>query len=597
MGDSFASASVQGSDEDVRELLVVDSFASASVPGWDEDVGELSVVEHPIPLKIYKDPQNMWGFDTRVVNSYAPTSDSRMSANQVLYLFSNLFPLFPSDFVRFASSVKLRNASPDTPTPMIDRAPLYTIVYGLGRFGFNMEEVPANAVLSQLEYCAWLLLACVQPHSKEPRNSSRKNANVQHVLCSPSSDGTEELHLWTHILVLPTSSIFFTRFANTGQACTPQLHIPLPTEWLRLRELDSQVAEDSFIESYTVRYKIYPNVPLGTPTAILATHHPDFSVGTPFVAPDYYLPLSPEDSAKDLRGQDLGLRQKVYRSHLQVAPSARSLCRRYIQGALFHNPASTGGVFKITTSMLALGTFDLHVDVLQDGRKHPLTQTCIRVARCWDADLLAAGRTLAGTIPSSTSGVRRESHQHGVMHSFGKHVYNGVVRKFKENPRQATALKQFTKLFGRYLSLKFPLEAAAMTTSERSRGLYPDTSSFSEDSPCASLNASVDLGNSDHYDTRDISIGVSLFLTDDPTCTVSDWFFVLPNIELEFKGECYKGVLIELQDGVALSWDGRQIRHCTSTGVTTGLGNRRYGLHMAANGPTVKLSSPGNATL
>jgi hypothetical protein len=183
------------------------------------------------------------------------------------------------------------------------------------------------------------------------------------------------------------------------------------------------------------------------------------------------------------------------------------------------------------------------------------------------------------------------------MHSFGKHVYNGVVKKFKETVPQATALKQFTKRFASYLSLSFPLEAAAMTTSERSRGLYPDTSSFSEDSPCASLNASVDLENADHYDTRDISIGVSLFLTDNPKCSVSEWFFVLPNIELEFKGECYKEVLIELQDGVALSWDGRHICHYTSTGVSTASDNRWYGLHMAANGPTVKLSSPGSATL
>jgi hypothetical protein len=575
-----------------------DSMDSASVPDSVDDNSGPLVVDHPLPSpKSLKDPHNVWGFDSYVVNSSAPISDGRMSTNQVLSLFSNLFPMSISNFIHIANAVMLHNPSLQTATTMIERAPVYPISYALGRYGFDMVEVPEKVVPFKPEYCAWLLLARVEPRSAKASHKDRKHSNVQHVLFPRAYDGETELQLWTYILVLPTSLTFFTRFANTGKACTPQLHIPLPFEWLRLKLMDGELAEGSFLGDYSMRYKITPNVPLGQPTVVLGTHHSDFAQGTPFVVPDYYLPLSPEEPPLDLRSEDFGLKQTVYRTRLQKATSNRSLCRRYVQGAVFQNPLSTGGVFKITASMLMVGSFDLHVDVLQGDLGHPLTRTCVRVARCLDKELLAAGRKLADTLPSSSSGVRRDSLQYGVMHSFGMHVYNGVLRKFKETAKQAVALLQFTELFSNYLSLSFPFEAAAMTTSERSRGLYPDTSSFAPNSPCASLNASVDLGNADHYDTRDVSIGVSLFLTNDPKCPVSGWFFVLPNIELEWKGICYKGVLIELQDGVALSWDGRHIRHCTSAGVSTAPSNHRFGLHMAANGPAIKLSSPGSVSL
>jgi hypothetical protein len=93
-----------------------------------------------------------------------------MSAKQEFSLFSNLFPLFVTDFICLTSSVMLKNPSLETTTTMIGRAPVYPIVYGLGRYGFNMVEVPDNVVPSKPEYCAWLLLAHVQPHSKKLRN-------------------------------------------------------------------------------------------------------------------------------------------------------------------------------------------------------------------------------------------------------------------------------------------------------------------------------------------------------------------------------------------------------------------------------------------
>jgi hypothetical protein len=553
-----------------------------------------STVEHPSPTFPYlKDPHNVWGFDRYVVNTYAPVSDGRLSAKQVFTLFSNLFPLSSKEFIRLTSSAMMKEK---TVTPMIARAPVYPILHGLSHFRFEMLEASGAIIPSQPEYAAWLLEAQVQPRFSRPHHRSRKHSNVQHVLIHPNYDIGSDLDLWTHILFLPTSSIFFTRFARTVNSSNPPLHIPLPSEWLRIKQLDGQFAKGSFIYQYRLLYKVRPFCAHGTPTVCLGTHHPDFSQGTPFLAPDLYLSLCQGGPTLDLRCLDVEARRHIYRTKLRQSPSRRSLCRQYIQGATFHNPKSTSGVFTITAAMLSSGSFDLHVDVLQANLEVPSIRTCVRVTRCLDTKLLSTGRELANTIPSSSSGVRKNSLQYGVMHSFGTHVYNGVLRKFKETRRQRGALLLFTELLSHYISRSFPLEAAAMTTAERSRGLYPDTSSFSTISTCASLNASVDLGNSDHFDTRDISIGVSLFVTDDPASPVTDWYFVLPNIALEFHGKHYKGVLVELQDGVALSWDGRYIRHCTSAGVTTNPGNRRYGLHMAANGPSAKLSSSDKET-
>ena len=80
-----------------------------------------------------------------------------------------------------------------------------------------------------------------------------------------------------------------------------------------------------------------------------------------------------------------------------------------------------------------------------------------------------------------------------------------------------------------------------------------------------SMDLSVNLANSTHFDVNDASQGFSIWTEDHPGST-DDWYFVLPNMKGKFPGteREYNGIAIKLSDGVLIGWDGRLIRHGTS---------------------------------
>jgi hypothetical protein len=83
-----------------------------------------------------------------------------------------------------------------------------------------------------------------------------------------------------------------------------------------------------------------------------------------------------------------------------------------------------------------------------------------------------------------------------------------------------------------------------------------------------SMDMSINLANSSHYDVNDASQGFTIWTKDHPLST-QDWYFVLPNMKGKFPGtnRDYNGIATKLSDGVLIGWDGRLIRQGTSTMV------------------------------
>jgi len=78
---------------------------------------------------------------------------------------------------------------------------------------------------------------------------------------------------------------------------------------------------------------------------------------------------------------------------------------------------------------------------------------------------------------------------------------------------------------------------------------------------------SVDLGNSSHYDFNDASQGYSLWGEEIPG-KGTNWYLVMPNIHGRRPGAKgtwipFAGLAILITNGVSITWDGRDIRHCT----------------------------------
>jgi hypothetical protein len=112
------------------------------------------------------------------------------------------------------------------------------------------------------------------------------------------------------------------------------------------------------------------------------------------------------------------------------------------------------------------------------------------------------------------------------------------------------------------------------------------------------MDVSCNLHNSAHYDVNDATPGFAVWTESQPGDT-KFWYFILPQVYgRRADGSTYNGVAIKLTHGVAISWDGRRIKHCTAMKrVIKGDTNYRYGTFCGAKTSLVKLGLKGNGCL
>jgi hypothetical protein len=126
---------------------------------------------------------------------------------------------------------------------------------------------------------------------------------------------------------------------------------------------------------------------------------------------------------------------------------------------------------------------------------------------------------------------------------------------------------------GRYA---FPQVYAVIRDTEGNCGLQPVSPMDGEGGQQVgyTVDVSVDLGNTSHYDFNDASQGYSLWGEEIPG-KGTNWYLVMPNIHGVRPGENsewvrFDGLAILITHGVSISWDGRDIRHCTSVSEADG---------------------------
>ena len=92
------------------------------------------------------------------------------------------------------------------------------------------------------------------------------------------------------------------------------------------------------------------------------------------------------------------------------------------------------------------------------------------------------------------------------------------------------------------------------------------------------IDLSYNLGNSSHFDVNDASQGYSCW-TEEMLGWGENWYFIMPNVEGKRpNGTKFTGLAIKLGHGIAISWDGRIVRHCTSVSCPDGLDSGYVGV-------------------
>jgi hypothetical protein len=157
----------------------------------------------------------------------------------------------------------------------------------------------------------------------------------------------------------------------------------------------------------------------------------------------------------------------------------------------------------------------------------------------------------------------------GSMHALGvrsvssKEIYKGTL----EN---AGKIKVASDLMRNWMEDKMPNTLSEILRTDKSSSV-PGLLPCIPNGPGYQIMLSINLANSGHYDTADASQFVAIWVEEKPGVAMN-WCFVLPNAS--YNGS--KGVVIKLHHGVAISWDGRNIYHCTSK-TTPGNGNNVFG--------------------
>lgn len=192
----------------------------------------------------------------------------------------------------------------------------------------------------------------------------------------------------------------------------------------------------------------------------------------------------------------------------------------------------------------------------------------------------------------SVGGARNSRGDFGVMHPIGTRIHlDGVgVGAYAANSLvPELVLREFVRslsIVGRHC---FPDVLTMIQELEADSGLTP-VPPMNGDGRFGrvgySIDMSVDLANASHYDVGDASPGFSVWTETIPGAA-GNWFFVMPNVVgVDEAGREFYGLAVKLAHGVAISWDGRVLRHCTSlcepNANANGAQNRLFGSFSAA---------------
>ena len=194
---------------------------------------------------------------------------------------------------------------------------------------------------------------------------------------------------------------------------------------------------------------------------------------------------------------------------------------------------------------------------------------------------------------NGSGGARAGMGDQGLMHPIGTHINmagNMVRYKTSSGASSIPLLAKAVAASATLAAVTIPGVLRVIQDLEKDSAMSPVEGMDGEGKFARvglTMDLSVNLSNSSHYDVNDGCQGFSIWTEDNPG-TTKKWYFVLPNVEGQFpkSDRKFSGIAIELRHGVLISWDGRLIRHCTSH-IESRTGNV-YGSFFAAKSRIVK---------
>jgi hypothetical protein len=256
-------------------------------------------------------------------------------------------------------------------------------------------------------------------------------------------------------------------------------------------------------------------------------------------------------------------------SYYKDEPKSKRTKRNYIGGALYQHLYE--GYHEIDHAVL--GDMDVAVQDVESR-----TTTTIKVRRIGlDNPLLTSIVDLGGSMPKKGT-CRREVGDLGEMYGLG---YRSKARglQYKQTRVQITAgfMEEVATGVKHYMREHFADILEDIRSADcRGNSAEPLQVMGGKEGPGGTMVVSCNLGNSSHYDFSDQSQTFVIW-AEKRKGVAENWFLVFPNMSINGS----KGVVIRLHHGIAISWDAKKLRHCSSI-ADTGEDNSVYGCGFVA---------------
>jgi hypothetical protein len=283
----------------------------------------------------------------------------------------------------------------------------------------------------------------------------------------------------------------------------------------------------------------------------------------------------------DLRPEYL---RALYNERLAFAKSATKKGRHYAQGCHHYRLSQNCWVIDPTTQHFV----DIMVDLPDVGNERN-RQSVVMVRNVnFLTDENGVGfatemacirdNDVAVRLAASTGQARQNLGDFGAMHAFGTRVMlDGSLGAYKANDVvEEKMLRDMVVALAKIGRAVYPQVYAVIRDTEGNSGVEPVVPMDGDGVHRVgyTVDMSVDLGNASHVDFNDGSQGFSLWGEEFPG-RATNWFLVMPNIHgMRPRGDewiSFDGLAIKITDGVSISWDGRNIRHCTSISEPDGI--------------------------
>ena len=394
----------------------------------------------------------------------------------------------------------------------------------------------------------------------------------------------------TTILFIPVAGIFFHPiffYNNNGNI----IYQPIDSKYLMIDYKNNQATSEGWLQSFKYIIEIY-SIQQKIVNIIDCYHLPNNEICLP---PNYWnnkilnIDFKKEGTLLANRYEniqnmfknwnELDYQQKIknYNELILKDTTNRKYCKCIIPFLLYKNVEHSNEIKYINTDHLKIGE-EIIIKVFTNNELNPELEklNIIKISKIDFKEYENLNKYLQEAMNiiklkmNNQNQVRKNDGMLGKMFAFGETSKSFVkdnpialykdTYKLSENNLLSNLMKEYTTMFNNV----FPLETSVIKKYAACYNELIPKEMGGSNGITKTMNCSRNLINPPHIDASDLGISISLWTELIPG-DAKNWEFIFPSCKSKTTTENFNGIIIGLNHGVVISWDGN-LKHCSTVG-------------------------------